>query len=411
MPESVPKPEPISPSTFYKRLGSAQPPSRTRSGIDHSRTLAVRPRPAPTRLAAMLLWKIRRWFRGAFGSRRSRASERSGLEYLETRENAELAPLALPAAVIRVPIRAATIKTELDRLVVGQIEAKEQLSLLLSMHSAWDSSLNPLHPPPNGIVIGPTGCGKTFSIEVACKYLRAPFQIIDSTSLVPSGATNGTPISEVIGKLVGIGRDGERSIVFLDEFDKIAVREEDRNKEWKRDVQRVLLKFIEGGLRDAAGGGPPLVLAGGAFVGIDGLDNRRKRRPEVERLLRSAPANTLVSDDIVNFGFIPEIVARLPAIIQYQSLSEKALLEILGHEVNSPLLIWQKHFAQQGKTLIFSDTFRTAVASRAAALQMGARGLQQIVFPALARRAYAFEDSRDDTIEVNEGILEYRKEE
>jgi ATP-dependent Clp protease ATP-binding subunit ClpX len=327
-------------------------------------------------------------------------------------------------------IRAALIKAELDTMVVGQIEAKERLSLLLSMHLSWNASKYPLLAPPNGLIVGPTGSGKTFSIQVASNFLNIPFLVVDSTTLVPSGARNGNTVewvNERLDELISESRYAatqeyadstspspsnlpKKAIVFFDEFDKLAIRPDDPNRQWKSDVQRMLLKFVEGqyGSQPGAVTRGLLVLVGGAIVGIDGPENIRKRRPEVASLLRSAPKKTLVADDVVNFGFMPEMVARLPAIIQYELLAEDALLRILQHEQTSPLLVWKAHFEQLGKQLVFSDGFMQAVARRAAAVQMGARALQQIVFPALSRKAYAFEDACEAIIEVTEAVLDYK---
>lgn len=324
------------------------------------------------------------------------------------------------------PLRAAQIRAELDTLVVGQVEAKERLSLLLSMHQAWNPEKYPLQAPPNGLIIGPTGSGKTFSIQVAAKFLRIPFLVVDSTTLVPAGAQNGNTIEWVYDQLSALSPDPlpfrssanrqteraqPKAIVFFDEFDKISFREDDHNKRWKGDIQRMLLKFVEGqsATKQGTAARGLLVLVGGAFVGIDGPENIRKRRPEVASLLRLAPKRTIVADDVVNFGFMPELVARLPAIIQYEALPEDALLKILQHPQTSPLLVWKAHFEGLGKELNFSPGFMAAAAKRAAAVQMGARALQQIVFPALSRRAYAFEESPESTIEVTEAILEYKE--
>jgi ATP-dependent Clp protease ATP-binding subunit ClpX len=337
---------------------------------------------------------------------------------------------AIPAIDER-PLRAAQIRAELDTMVVGQVEAKERLSFLLSMHQAWDAHKDPLHAPPNGLIIGPTGSGKTFSIQVASQYLGNAFLIVDATTLVPAGAQNGNTIESVSAQLKHLVRQAtkrrsiaatdaatfpsqrgtSKAIVFFDEFDKLAVLSDDVNKRWKQDVQRMLLKFVESHsmAQDGAAARGLLVLAGGAFVGIDGAENVRKRRAEVSALLRGAPKGTVVADDVVNYGFMPELVARLPAIIQYDALPEEALFMILQHTQTSPLLVWKSHFERIGKTLEFTDGFLRAVAKRAAAIQMGARGLQQIVFPALSRKAYAFEEAHENRIVVSESVLDFKE--
>lgn len=326
-------------------------------------------------------------------------------------------------------LRASEIKAKLDELVVGQLEAKERLSLLLSMHQAWDATTHPLSPPPNGLIIGPTGSGKTFSVQVASEALAVPFLVVDSTTLVPSGASSGKGIESVQSelelaidlnnaKLESIGLTAEqiqgrnpKAIVFFDEFDKLISREDDRNKHWKDDVQRVLLKFVE--TQTSLAGTPAtrgvLSLAGGAFVGIESTDIVRRRRPELAAIMRSAPKGTVVADDIVNFGFMPELVARFPAIIQYEPLPEEALLQILHHPRTSPLNVWQNHFSKLGKNIRFTPAFCASAARRAASLQMGARALQQVIFPALARRAYAFEANSDQDIEISEAILDFKE--
>lgn len=326
-----------------------------------------------------------------------------------------------PSGIEDRQLRAADIRAKLDELVLGQVEAKERLSLLLSMHQSWEKGGDRLHPPPNGLIVGPTGSGKTFSIQVAASFLRIPFLIVDSTTLVPHGAVNGTTIETIRDRLNALSHryyseEGKtvspqrrRAIVFFDEFDKITSRQDDKNKNWKDDVQRALLKFIEGQSieEDTASEYGVLVLAGGAFVGIDETENIRKRGPEVTQLLRPAPKGTIVSEDFVNFGFMPELIARLPAIIQYDPLPQSVLLAILDHPKTSPLLVWQNHFSKLDKTLDFTQEFRSEVARRAATLKMGARALQQVIFPALARHAYAFESSSEENIVITYRHLEY----
>lgn len=326
-------------------------------------------------------------------------------------------------------LNASAIRSRLDDLVIGQIEAKERLSFLLSMHQTWDPRLYPLNPPPNGLILGPTGCGKTFSVQVASEALGVPFLAVDSTTLVPSGARNGNSIdlvTEEVGDLIIsnderlkelgikpeiIAKRNPKAIIFFDEFDKLTSRKDDTNKQWKLDVQRILLKFVESNISTAvtAANRGILSLAGGAFVGIESNDIVRQRRPEVAALMRTAPKGAVVAEDVVNYGFMPELVARFPAIIQYEALPEDALLKILQHQKTSPLIVWQNHFTQLGKELSFSDGFMAAVAKRATALQMGARALQQVVFQALARRAYAFEESPDVKVEVTEAVLDMKE--
>ena len=130
----------------------------------------------------------------------------------------------------------AVLKAMLDEEVMGQDAAKESLSLLVSMYLSWDPIGYPKQSPPNAVVVGPTGSGKTYSAEVASRQFGIPFHIIDSTTMVPAGAVNGNPV-EMLRQRISYS---EKCIVFLDEFDKLAARKDDTYKNWKDNVQRSL---------------------------------------------------------------------------------------------------------------------------------------------------------------------------
>ena len=167
-----------------------------------------------------------------------------------------------------------------------------------------------------------------------------------------------------------------------------------------------LLKFIEGDWQ-ANAKCRPLFLVGGAFIGVESADNTRLRSIEVRKLMQRAPKDTVVSDDLINFGFLPELVARLPAIIRFEPLSKAVLLQILHHPANSPLRMWEQYFRDLKKELEFTERFLDAVALRSEMLNLGARGLHQVVFPAMARRAYALTENSPKKIEIDETILDY----
>lgn len=326
-------------------------------------------------------------------------------------------------------MHAKTIRDHIDTLVVGQETAKRKLSVLLSMHLAWNSAPNKMHPSPNAFVVGPTGSGKTHSIGVACSFLRLPFVSVDSTSFVPSGI-KGLQVEEVLASLVNAAREiriannpagvtsgvvredvelASKGIIFLDEFDKLAARESEL-AHFHTDVQRRLLKLIEGAtLRvaetsyviDTAG---ILILAGGAFHRIDHADIRRQRTPMQRRRAQADP-NAIVSSDLIAYGFMPELVARLPVIVQYKELDAAALLAILRNERISPLQVWTQHFARLGKQVVYSDDFLNEVVSQALTVELGARGLQQVIFPLLIDVVYRSENSEAGVVNVTAEVF------
>jgi ATP-dependent Clp protease ATP-binding subunit ClpX len=268
--------------------------------------------------------------------------------------------------------------------------------------------------------------GKTHTLRTASEFLGLPFVTVDTTALVPSGIV-GYQVEEILEDLVKKADEilmasrkkrvpnddielARRGVIFFDEFDKIAVQAGGKGFEGSYQIQRRLLKLVEGstlsvGVHQRRSDDTPfrsidtagiLVLAGGAFAGIDDNKIRARRPAELKRELAKASPNVIVSADIVTYGFLPELVARLPVLIEFASLAESDLERILSIPEISPLQVWVDHFAAIGKTLIIADDARSDAAKVAVSLKMGARGLQQVFFPSLAALAYNIEDS-DDT--------------
>jgi len=321
-------------------------------------------------------------------------------------------------------LTAQEIKAYLDTMVVGQEDAKIQISVLLSMHMNWFTQENRMHRAPNAIVIGPTGVGKTHTLRIASEFLKIPFIAVDTTSLVPSGIA-GYQIEDVLADLVREAADmlkrngvqkpekedrdielARRGIIFFDEFDKISTANLNPSTESSNlSVQRRLLKLTDGavlgvGVRTHQGWGDSprsidtsgiLVVSGGAFVGIDSNEIRTKRPQKLQREL--ANPNVIVSMDVVNYGFMPELVARLPVIIEYQPLTDADLLQILEIPDISPIQVWIEHFKKLGKELIITDDAKKYAVTRAQILKMGARGLHQVLFQSLAKIAFEVETS------------------
>lgn len=338
---------------------------------------------------------------------------------------------------------APAIYDHLIKYVTSQEDALVQLSMLFSMHVRWFASADAQHPAPNALLIGPTGVGKTYAMRRATDYLSLPYVIVDTTSLVPSGIV-GMRLEGVLGELVANARDmisrepaladqilgvdeslpdapdvfrgikrheraaralASRGVVFLDEFDKLTTRQlksrsgEDQGGTLQARVQRRLLKFLEGSTQyfnedphvdstatatlDTAG---ILCIASGAFSNIEDLRSVRTYEVAVYE-----DQDRVLSQDVVNFGFLPELVARLPILVQYQDLGIGALRTILADRINGPLGVWDDYFKSIGAKLDIADDGLDAVAEYAASLHMGARGLPQILHRVLARETFSME--------------------
>ena len=330
-----------------------------------------------------------------------------------------------------------SIKARLDGDVMGQEIAKRQLSVLFSIHANRRGKDSNYVRTPNAILVGPTGVGKTLTLKVAAEYLGVPFISVDTTTLVPSGA-NGYQVGDIINELLSqakiiLGYDpdnphlpdkaesearrlAEQGVIFFDEIDKIRVVEdgtESQNKQWMRLVQRALLKVTEGapvqcGVArnyndnrsrpiNTAG---ILVMAGGAFAGITDSIIVNQRPEALKRAFSRRSNNGTASTDIVSYGFLPELVARLPILIDFVKLTDADLLKILEHEKNSPYLVWKEHFQLSGKKLLFAHDVNGFLIERAKLLEMGARGLHQALFPGMAELAFGIESTLNSDVTI-----------
>jgi ATP-dependent Clp protease ATP-binding subunit ClpX len=308
----------------------------------------------------------------------------------------------------KLDVRAADIKKALDVAVVGQEEAKVRLSVLFSMRCSWVTKPEHSHPPPNALVLGPTGSGKTHALRTIASYIGLPFIVVDATSLAPT-SFQGMQLTDVLRDLYFAANEdaalAQKGVVFIDEFDKLAFPSaEDVGGRHLRHMQRSLLKLIEGvtvtvplsplsGTTVSLDTTGILFICGGAFTGVQDYAVRRRRPPEIARKL--ANQNDVISADIVSFGFIPELIARLPVLVQFQSLGVKELRAILDNPVVTPCQVWRTHFAAIGKDLLFEPEALDVVARSAVDLDMGARGLAQVIFSAMASRAFEMEATQD----------------
>jgi ATP-dependent Clp protease ATP-binding subunit ClpX len=319
-----------------------------------------------------------------------------------------------------------SIHQYLDQYVVGQSTAKMILSVSIANHykRIGNASTDQEISKSNILMIGPTGTGKTLLARSVAKYLDVPFVIADATTLTEAGYV-GEDVESLISRLyTASGNDVERTqrgIIFLDEVDKIARKSEGSTV--SRDVsgegvQQALLKLIEGtrckipahGTRKSVQTDTVeidttniLFIVGGAFVGLDNIVKNRKQGTSIGFGATVATAqqdqlDTVVPDDLVRYGMIPEFVGRFSSIVSLQSLSKQQLITILTGIKNNLIEQYQWLFIQDGINLEFDESSLELIAERTLITKTGARGLHTELERVLMPHMYNLHDYRDRKI-------------
>ena len=325
------------------------------------------------------------------------------------------------------------IYSNLDAYVIGQEKAKKTLAVAVYNHfkrirsEAADPSVEV--QKSNILLIGPTGSGKTLLAETLARSLDVPFAICDATSLTESGYV-GEDVENILLRLIqaadwDIAR-AEQGIIYIDELDKIA-RKEGVNRSITRDVagegvQQELLKIIEGCIANV----PPqggrkhphqemlqintkniLFICGGAFDGLPEIISKRvssgaamgflaQNQERGEKKANSVAMLELVTpEDLLQFGFIPELVGRLPVVAALQQLDRDDLIRVLVEPRNAIVKQYQRLFDLDNVKLEFTDDALEAAAERALTYQTGARILRHIVEDALMEVMYELPSLRD----------------
>lgn len=306
----------------------------------------------------------------------------------------------------------AQIKEFLDQYIIKQDNAKRFLSVAVYNHYKRVLQKNVKDDveieKSNIIMVGTTGTGKTLLAKTIAKMLQVPFTIVDATVLTEAGYV-GEDIESILTRLLQVAdydvNAAERGIVFIDEIDKIARKND--NPSITRDVsgegvQQGLLKLLEGSVVNV----PPqggrkhpeqrmiavntkniLFICGGAF---DGIEKKIAQRLNTRVVGYAASQEKAVLDrdnmlkyitplDLKSFGLIPEIIGRLPILTYLEPLDRDALLRILVEPKNSIIKQYQKLFSMDGVTLTFDHSTYEYIVDKAIEFKLGARGLRSIV--------------------------------
>lgn len=339
------------------------------------------------------------------------------------------------------------IKSILDSYVIGQDHAKKVLAVAVYNHYKRIQAQDLLGPlddvdieKSNILIVGPTGTGKTLLAKTLAKILDVPFAIADATTLTEAGYV-GDDVESIIVNLLqnadySVER-AERGIIYIDEVDKISRKSDSASI--TRDVsgegvQQGLLKMLEGTVAAV----PPrggrkhpeapmlhvntkniLFICGGAFDGLEKVIAKRLKNTVMgfttdtgnhveesyELLIHTEP------EDLRKFGFIPELIGRLPIVAPLHPLTDEALLDILTEPRNALVKQYQKLFHMEGTEIEFDAGALQAIVEKAKQRKTGARGLRSIMEETMLPIMYSIPDRTDiRSVRITEDVVKMKTE-
>ncbi|MBR4027530.1 MAG: ATP-dependent Clp protease ATP-binding subunit ClpX [Lachnospiraceae bacterium] len=302
------------------------------------------------------------------------------------------------------------IKASLDEYVIGQDHAKKVMSVAVYNHYKRvmsDDKDGIEIEKSNMLMIGPTGCGKTYLVKTLAKLLDVPLAITDATTLTEAGYI-GDDIESVVSKLLAAADNdverAEHGIIFIDEIDKIAKKKNINQRDVSGEsVQQGMLKLLEGAEIEVPVGASSknamvpmtmintkniLFICGGAFPGLEDVIKERLNKAAsigFKADLKDKYDNDenvlskVTVEDVRKFGMIPEFIGRLPILFSLQALTEDMLVSILTEPKNAILKQYQKLLAMDEVKLEFDEGALRTIAKRAKEKKVGARALRAII--------------------------------
>lgn len=302
------------------------------------------------------------------------------------------------------------IKAQLDDYVIGQEHAKKVISVAVYNHYkrvATDTMDDIEIEKSNMLMIGPTGCGKTYLVKTLARLLDVPLAIADATSLTEAGYI-GDDIESVISKLLAAADNdvekAERGIVFIDEIDKIAKKKNTTSRDVSGEsVQQGMLRLLEGADVEVPVGANSknamvplatintrniLFICGGAFPDLEEIIKQRLKKQtsigfNAELKDKFDKEKDILSkvtvDDLKKFGMIPEFLGRLPIIYTLKALDKPMMVKILKEPKNAILKQYQKLLELDEVKLEFDEGALEAIAEKAMKKDTGARALRAII--------------------------------
>lgn len=318
------------------------------------------------------------------------------------------------------------IKEFLDQYVIGQEEAKKHIAVAVHNHykRLRHKNIEEIEiDKSNIILVGETGTGKTLLAKTIARFLNVPFTIVDATVFTEAGYV-GEDVESMLSRLLQACdfdvEAAERGIVYIDEIDKIARKND--NPSITRDVsgegvQQAMLKILEGAevqVPPQGGRKHPeqkmvkvntkniLFISGGAFSGIDKIIEKRLNKSQIgfnhdmkEKIDEDNVLSHITHQDLKNFGLIPELIGRLPVLTYLERLDEEALIDILTKPKNALIKQYKALFDMEGVNLTITPDSYKYIARKAIEFKLGARGLRTILETILTDAMYEIPSQKE----------------